>query len=254
MQLDIFTLFLLFATLSFLLGCGLIYVWLSVRSEIGLLLWASSFLVRIPAFPLLILRGEIHDRLSIDLANTFLLLALGIGWVATRVIAQRSFRVLIALVPVAIWLASCQVPEIYAETGYRVFVYSMLTAVYSFAICFEFWRDAGKGHWLQKGLAGVFLVNALVHVFRGLYSVSLDLPHNLLQSDNLMGVSIFVPLILIILGTLITVAMYREQYLHSLKHDAEHDPLTNVLNRRAFLARAERILQERQRRDHRSPC
>ncbi|MBD1545890.1 GGDEF domain-containing protein [Roseibium aggregatum] len=245
MYLDVYTLFFLLGTVMFLVGIALLAVWWPSRSEPGLLYWAVSFFVRLPAIPLLMARGQIADRLSIDLANGFLLAGLGLGWVGTRMFARRRVNIVVAVAPMAIWFAACQVPSIYDEIGYRLFVYSALTAAYSFAIAFEFWRDAVlSGHRLKKWLAALFVVNGSVHLLRAVYGLVTYDSAGLLQRHGYLSMSVFVPLVLVVIGTMIAMAMYREEHLDTLKHDAAHDPLTNVLNRRAFLARAENVLRE----------
>jgi diguanylate cyclase (GGDEF)-like protein len=245
MHLDIFTLFFLLGTLMFLVGTALLVVWWPSRSEPGLLYWAVSFFVRVPALPLMMARGHIADRLSIDLGGGLLLAGLGLGWVGTRMIAGRKVSILIAAAPMAIWFAACQVPVIYADTGHRVFVFSVMTAVYSFAIAFEFWRDAVlSGHRLKKGLAALFVINGSAHAVRAVYGLVTNFQEGLLERHDVMAVSVFVPLVLVVIGTLIAMAMYREEHLDTLQYDASHDPLTNVLNRRAFFSRAEAVLRE----------
>jgi len=245
MHLDIFTLFFLMGTVLLLVGLALLAVWWPSRSEPGLLYWAVSFFVRIPAMPLLMARGQIDDRLSIDLANGFLLAGLGLGWAGTRMFARRKVSIPVAVAPMAIWFAACQIPAIYGDIGHRISVMSALTATYSFAIAFEFWRDAVLSeHRLKKGLAALFLVNGTVHVLRIAYGLSTHDPEGLFNRQGFLSVSIFVPLVLVVIGTMIAMAMYREEHLDTLKHDAAHDPLTNVLNRRAFFSRAESVLRE----------
>ncbi len=229
----------------FLVGTALLIVWRPSRSEQGLLYWAISFFVRIPALPLLMARGQIGDRLSIDLGGGLLLAGLGLGWVGTRMIAGRRVSIPVAAAPMAIWFFTCQVPVIYADTGLRVFVFSTLTALYSLAIAFEFWRDAIlSGQRLKKGLAALFVVNGSSHAIRAVYGLVTDFQGGLLAQHDVMAVSVFVPLVLVVIGTLIAMAMYREEHLDTLQYDASHDPLTNVLNRRAFSSRAEGVLRE----------
>lgn len=245
MHLDVYTLFFLLGTVLFLVGIALLAVWWPSRSEPGLLYWAVSFFIRIPAVPLLMARGQIADRLSIDLANGFLLAGLGLGWVGTRMFARREVSILVAAAPMAIWFIACQIPVIYDAIGYRVFVFSALTAIYCFAIAFEFWRDAVLSeHRLKKGLAALFIVNGSVHTLRAVYGLATYDSADLLQRHGYLSMSIFVPLVLVVIGTMIAMAMYREEHLDTLKHDAAHDSLTNVLNRRAFFARAENVLRD----------
>ncbi|WP_346895199.1 GGDEF domain-containing protein [uncultured Roseibium sp.] len=229
----------------FLVGTALLIVWWPSRTEQGLLYWAISFFVRVPALPLMMARGQIADRLSIELGPGLLLAGLGLGWVGTRMIAGRKVSIPIAAAPMAIWFLACQMPVVYAETGHRILVFSTLTGLYSFAIAFEFWRDAVlSGHRLKKGLAALFVVNGTAHAVRAVYGLVINFEEGLFERHDVMAVSVFVPLVLVVIGTLIAMAMYREEHLDTLRYDASHDPLTNVLNRRAFFSRAEGILRE----------
>lgn len=239
MYLDIFTLFLLLGTLCFLIGTAFLCVWMSARQQSGMLWWGVSFLVRVPAFPLWIARGEIHDRLSIDLANGFILLGLGLGWAGTRRFAGRPVVLAVVVAPVLIWLVACQIPAVYVETGNRLFVISALTAIYSPAIAFEFWRSASDGHFLRKALASLFLINGMVHVGRGLYALNSPMHYNILQADYWLAMSLYFPLVILVVGALIGLSLHRERMVRALRHDAEFDSLTNVLNRKALFLRAD---------------
>lgn len=242
MQLDLFTIVLMLMAICFLVGTGIFISWLQTRSEPGLLFWSISLLLRVPTFSLYMLRGQIPDRMSIDLANTFLLAAAGVGWAATRLYTKREVNLFIAALPAITWVFVCQVPWIYDDIDKRVFIISTFTMVYSIAIAVDFWRDAAVGRGLRRSLAVLFLINATMHGTRGFVVATQGVPEDMFVWGNAIAGALFIQIILVITGSLLGIGLHREKYMHSLKHDAAHDPLTNTLNRRAFFAEGDKLL------------
>jgi diguanylate cyclase (GGDEF)-like protein len=249
MNLDVYTILVLLGTVCFLVGIGTLIAWSIERSGAGLLLWSISFFVRVPAFPLLILRGDIPDRLSIDLAGAFLFAGLGLSWIGARAFDRRQMRPFVAALPMLVWLAVCQVPEIYGDISARLFVHSSLMTLCTGAIAFEFWRGTRPVQRLRRSLALVFLVNSAVHLVRGGKSLYGGLSEDVLLGGNGLALSLFIPLVLVLLGMVVWLAVFWGEYVTRLKHDAEHDPLTNVLNRRTFTDRAEQQIGGRRAAD-----
>lgn len=249
MHLDIFTLLVQLAVLCLVLGAAFLFAWFRMRREPSLLWWGASFLVRSLGLVLLVSRGAIDDRLSIDLANVFLLLGVGLTWAGARVFSRRPVAVWLVLAPVAVWLAACQYPPIYSETGYRICVFSALSAVYSLATGFEFLRDYAHANVFRKMLAFLFTSNGVLQLARATYVLVEPVPQNLLEGNGWHAGWFAMPFLVMVSGALIAASMYREQALQSLQARAERDDLTRVLNRGTFLDRAERAVETGRRGD-----
>ncbi|AXS40905.1 GGDEF domain-containing protein [Breoghania sp. L-A4] len=240
MNLDISTLLLLLGTLCFLVGITLLWVWRTTRQEVGLFWWGISFLVRAPAFPLIMARGYIPDWISIDVAVGFLMLGLGTGWYGSRGFSGRPMYVPVALAPLAIWLFASQVPALHDDTSNRMLLISGLTAIYSSAVAIEFWRCANDGAFLRRGLAILFAINGGLHAVRGIYSLVSDLPYDIMNAGNGFAASMYFPSVILMIGALLGVALHNDRTMRALRQEAEFDSLTNVLTRKAVFTLADR--------------
>lgn len=243
MHLDIFTLIVQLATVCLLLGTGFLFAWFRMRREPTLLWWSLSFYVRAPGLLLYLLRDGIHDRLSIDLANVFILLGLSFTWAGARKFSQHPVHAWAVLAPAAVWLLACQIPPVYADIGNRIAVLSGLSAIYSLAIAYEFCRDCAYSPMLRKLLVLLFAANGLIQVARTAYVLLVPMPGGIMQADGWVAGSFIVPFVVIITGALIVSCMYRERTILSLQSKAERDPLTDALNKGAFGESARRAVE-----------
>ncbi len=239
MYLDISTLLLLLGTLCCVVGGTLLWFWFSTRQEQGLLWWGASFLVRCPAFPLLMARGSIDDRLSIDLAISFLMLGLGLSWAGARRFSGNRLSVPVILAPAVVWLAACQVPAFHADTSSRMLLISCMITLYSVAMVVEFRRESAGNAWLRKGLAVLIAINAAAHGARALYVVMNTLPYDILGTDNWLAATLYLPMVLLMVGAVLGVAMNNDRTMRALRMEADYDSLTNVLTRKAVFTLAE---------------
>ncbi|MBD8890130.1 GGDEF domain-containing protein [Roseibium litorale] len=246
MKLDVFTVFVFLCGMCFLAGCVIFMAWWISKSSRGLLLWSISFFLRGSALPLLMLRNKIPDFLSIDVANAVLMLGLGISWYGTRELAGQKGRVIVAIAPAVLWLLACQVPEFYGNTTWRVLFFAALSGVYSAFIGLEFLRSGTRskthGARLRKSLGIVFLMISVMYLLRCVAALYSGVPDNPMNGGNLVGITLFITLFWVVGGTVVWLAIYFEEYVLSLKHEAEHDVLTNCPNRRALMVRGDMLL------------
>ncbi|MCX2721586.1 sensor domain-containing diguanylate cyclase [Roseibium salinum] len=248
MQLDIFTLLLILGTGCIFLGMVLLLAWLQNRSEDGLLWWSVSLFLRTPAFALILLRERIPDWLSIDVALALLLLGAGVSWAAARRQSCRPVNLVAVAAPAVLWLMAGRFPEIHSSLGNRVAFVSAELSVCALAIAWEFRRQSRTMGRLRAAMAAVFLLSGLVHAARAVYAAVHPIPEMLPDIGNLVASSLYVYLLILFAGGVIAVSFYWEQLVSSLKYEADYDSLTNVLNRRAFEARAENLLRPGARR------
>lgn len=246
MNLDVFTVFVFLGAMCFLAGSVMFMAWWVTKSSRGLLLWSISFFIRTSAFPLLILRGKIHDFISIDIANTFLMLGLGISWYGSRELVGQKARVSIALAPAIVWLLACRIPEFYQNTESRVLFFAIVSGAYSALIGADFlisgFKSNTRGARMRRALGGIFIAIGLMYVLRSFAVLYAGVADNPMQGGNLVGIALFITLVWVAVGTVIWLAIYFEEYVLSLKHDAEHDAVTNCPNRRALMLRGQQIL------------
>lgn len=243
MVLDSLTILFALAPLSLMVGVALYLVWRRDRAEPGLLLWAYSLMLRAPAFLLLSARDTIPDFLSIALANGLLLLGVGLGIKGTRALGRRSTSMLTYLAPALIWGGLCLVPGIYEDDQRRLVAVTLLQALCSGWIAFEFTRCVVGNRKVCLALAGLIGTMTLVQIVRLGLAVLSPEPVVLGTGNVPLAATIYVQLIAVFLGGLFSVGMFLEAQLKDLRQLADEDSLTGALNRGAFQARAGTVLQ-----------
>lgn len=253
MKLDVFTVFVFLTGMCFIAGCVMLMAWRISKTSRGLIFWAISFYVRACAIPLLMLREKIPNVLSIDMANALLMLGLGISWYGSRLLVGRRGRISVMVAPALLWLFACQIPVFYTETAYRVIYFAVLSSFYSALIGFEFLRSGmrgkSRGMRLRKSLGVVFLAVSAMYLGRCGATIYSGVPDNPMNGGNLVGITLFITIFWVAGGTIVWLSIYFEDYILSLKHDAEHDAVTNGPNRRALMMRGEVLLAECQERE-----
>lgn len=247
MVLDSLTILFALAPLSLMVGVALYLVWRRDRAEPGLLLWAYSLMLRAPAFLLLSARDTIPDFLSIALANGLLLLGVGLGIKGTRALGRRATSTLTFLAPALIWGVLCFVPGIYDDDQHRLVAVTLLQALCSGWIAFEFTRSVVGNRKVCLALAGLIGTMALVQIVRLGLAVLSPEPVVLGTGNVPLAATIYVQLIAVFLGGLFSVGMFLEAQLKDLRRLADEDSLTGALNREAFQTRAELALERAQR-------
>ncbi|WP_148259279.1 GGDEF domain-containing protein [Polymorphum gilvum] len=225
-------------------GATLLLVWLPSRTQAWLRSWAISFLVRVPGFLLLAMRGDIPDRISIDLANALLMLGVGIGHAGARQFGDRPVLPPAVVAPMIVWLAACQVPALYEDSGMRVFVQAILLAAYGALIAWEFWRCSGESRLLRGLLVTIFALNAVTQALRGWFGLVNGLPASLPIPDDGLVLTLSVPMLVALVGVLIGIALHRDQVMRGLRREADIDYLTGALNRRSFELHAGQALRQ----------
>ncbi|NBN77376.1 diguanylate cyclase [Microvirga tunisiensis] len=250
MVLDSLTVLFALAPVSLMVGVFLFVVWNRDRSEPGLWLWAVSLFVRAPAFVLLSLRGAISDLLSIALANALMLVGVGLAIIATRALGRRSTSPWLAFAPVALWGLICATPALYGNDENRVVALTLIQACCSGVIAYEFLRCKVGSRALCLTLSCLIASMTTVQLVRvGLILVA-DEPYLLDGSNASLAATIYLQLLAVFLGGLISMALFCGARLRALQQIADEDSLTGAFNREAFRDRAEASLaMARQTRD-----
>lgn len=247
MVLHSLTILFALAPLSLMVSVALYLVWRRDRAEPGLLWWSYSLMLRVPAFLLLSARGSIPDVLSIALANTLLLLGLGVGIKATRALGRRHTSTLIMLAPAVLWAGVCLVPGIYEDDQRRLMAVTLLQAVGSGWIAFEFTRCLVGNRKVCLALAGLIGTMTVVQFVRLGLAVLSPEPIVLGTGNVQLAATIYVQLIAVFLGGLFAIGMFLEAQLKDLRRLADEDSLTGALNREAFQMRVELALERAER-------
>lgn len=248
MRIDIPTIFFVLALICGLIGIVFLVAWFRRRRGAVALRAGLAGMMASVAIGLILARGHIPDRISIDVANMLLALAFGFIWAAVRALNRVDAPWVYIVAGAAVWLAACTIPPFYAEMGYRIGLISWITAGYSLACAYEFWRtDGGVRLDTQKALAVVCLLHGMAVTYRGIHSAFVSPLTAMFEGDTLQALLMLEPAIALIAITILGIGLVRERAERELKLQAETDGLTGVLNRNAFFAAAERAVRDAER-------
>ncbi|WP_051231333.1 GGDEF domain-containing protein [Kaistia adipata] len=250
MKLDVPTLLVVLVAILQMAAIALMTSWTGRRFERHTLLWAGGLQLGAICCAMLLLRGVTSDFVSIALANSGVLLAMGLGWNGARAFNGRPARWWPVLIAPTVWLVAWQVPAIAHSLSYRIALLSVLSCVLSCALAWEIWAR-GKDDLVWRGpFAAVPAVHAVFLVFRALLALSLDLPENFLagRSALSLGIGLLEPILMMFAATIIGLRLSDERLKNLLKRAASVDGLTGLLNHGAFMDLA-RARVERARAD-----
>ncbi|PTW61507.1 diguanylate cyclase (GGDEF)-like protein [Breoghania corrubedonensis] len=243
MRLDSFTLVVVLGTICVLTGSGFGIGWWRYRTEPALGHATTAFGLTALGCFLYLARGRIPDLLTIDIANAALFAALAIGWNAIRAQNGRQCLVWPLVLSCGLWLALCRFPPFYADTTLRTAAASLLIAGLSLGCLFEFMRLKNGARPIRMLLLVACAGNAAGFLLRGIYSLLAwysggSIADNIWVSLALLGALIFI--CALVLGSL---WLWQERVFGQLQHEVEVDPLTGILNRRAFERGAVELLK-----------
>ncbi|CAN5200281.1 GGDEF domain-containing protein [soil metagenome] len=191
---------------------------------------------------LILLRKVIPERLTIDVANAFLALGVGIAWSAARNFEGRLSPLAAIAAGAVVWLAACAVPLIHDDIGYRVALISLIGCAYSLAAGVEFLRPSEENLPARRPIGIICVVHAVVTAGRGSFWLSGAAAPDIFGRDLVQGLLLVEPLVAMIALSILGVSLVRGRAENALRRNAETDALTCILNRRAMQARAERAL------------
>ncbi len=234
MRLDIFTILVLTAIICFLSAAGFGVAWWRHRSQSVPGLATLTFGLGGIGISLLAARGQIPLGLSVDVGNAVTFAAMALGWNAFRFLEGR--KILIAPLGLAVgsWLVLCQTPWFASDISLRTAYASLIFAAFSVGYCFEFWRAPS----IKPSIRIVLLVascgNVITFMARALYCLLTGEPSTMLTGDNWLALSILGPLVFVTVLALCALWSWHERLFYDLQSAVELDPLTGILNRRAF--------------------
>ena len=190
--------------------------------------WGSAYLIG--AFSLTLWLTPLSQRLPAEIPEALTLLACGVVWSGVRLLHARRIHPLSAFAGAALWPFVCQFPGFEPGTKLRLAVGAVVVAVYTFAIAREFWRERRKS--LMSRRAGVLV--PMLHA-----AVFLTAPvMQLLQPEQTASIWLTLFIIQIMIystgAAFLVLLTAKEQHVDLYRRAASTDPLTGLLNRRAF--------------------
>jgi diguanylate cyclase (GGDEF)-like protein len=250
MAFEVNTLFLLTIDVEAILGLLLLLVWVQNTRVYAVAWWASAHLMRTMSVMLYGLYGSVPDLISIDLSNVILFSSFGVTWNGARVFNGRPALPGSLFAGAVLWLGASQWPGFEAGTEIRGQLSSMIIATYAWLTAYEFWRGRNEPLVSRWPAIVLFFTNGAMFLLR--------MPLNALfhekEADHILAnawVSVLSleAFLMTIATAFILLAMSKERTELRHKTAAMIDPLTGLLNRRAFLQDAEALLQQQIGRD-----
>jgi diguanylate cyclase (GGDEF)-like protein len=229
-----------------MLGILLLYMWVQNFEIRAVAWWGSAHLLRAGSISLFGLYGEVHDLITIDLANVILLTSFAATWTGTRLYAGRTISVPLLFAGGIIWLLANQFPLIQQSIQGRSLLSAFIIAGYTWAAAAELWHCPNCQS--VSRLPAIFLLFAHGSLFLLRTPLVMMLPHPP-ATERVFG-SIWLTvlsseaLLFTISIAFILMAMAKERAAVVLKAAAMLDPLTGVWNRRGLLTENEKLFPQ----------
>jgi len=241
-SLDLPTLSLVAVCIAGLLGVFLIIDWMQQRNVRALAWWGSAYLIGASAMALGSMPSPII-KLPPQVPGALTFLACGMIWNGVRLFQGRRVLPFATFIGAAVWLGVGQIPGV-LENGNGQVVGALIVPVYTFFIAMELWRERRRTRYSRAAAivvpclhAGIFLVPLAMHAF---------LP----AGHNAAWLTVFtLETILYAVGTaFIVMLMVKDHHVHVYRTAASTDPLTGLLNRRAFMENALTLCKQQGKR------
>src|SRR5215218_1409866 len=250
MSFEVNTLFLLTIDVEAILGLLLLLVWVQNARVTAVAWWASAHLMRATSVMLYGLYGSVPDLISIDLANVILFSSFGVTWNGARVFNGLPSLPGSLIAGAGIWLLASKWPGFEVGSEVRGQLSAMIIAGYTWLTAYEFWRGRSEPLVSRWPAIALFFTHGLMFLLRTPINALLhDKETDSLLSSAWLSVLSLEAFLMTIATAFILLAMSKERTELRHKTAAMIDPLTGLLNRRAFLQDAEALLQQQVARD-----
>ena len=246
MQLDSFTLLVAGCAFLVMLGAVFVLVWARHRDTPELLWWGLPLMLGGIGLATYMKPDWQTDYLAIMLGNAARLFALGCLWQGVRVFQHRKPAMIRLIGICLIWVAFCSVPAFVGSMGSRVTVASLLTATFAGLSAWELWRDREEALASRLPTLLTFSSFALVNIIRAVVAPWAPFPMGAGPVDPLwLAIFMWVVFGHAILAGVLFLAMTLERREAEQRSFALSDPLTGLMNRRAFADFATRMNRRR---------
>ena len=246
MHLDAFTILVAGCTTLILQGALLVFSWLRDRQSPWLLWWGVPFIIGGAAITFYVQPGWESDFNAIAYGNASRIVSIGCLWQGLRLFNGRR----VSLWPLAVaglgWIGLCLVPGVISSMVLRVMLVSILNGVMCFAAASELMPSRSEDLPSRRPLMLVFLSFALVMNLRVVITPFAPFPMGAAPPDAIW-VAGFVLIVFIhtAFAALLFFSLTRERREARQRALALSDPLTGLMNRRAFTDFAEYAARER---------
>jgi diguanylate cyclase (GGDEF)-like protein len=250
MSFEVNTLFLLTIDVEAILGLLLLLVWVQNIRVSAVAWWATAHLMRAASVMLYGLYGTVPDLISIDLTNVILFSSFGVTWNGARIFNGRNALPGSLIAGAGVWLLASQWPGFEAGSEIRGQLSAMIIAAYTWLTAYEFWRGRNEPLVSRWPAIVMFITHGAMFLLRTPINALLhDRDSDTVLGSAWLSVLSLESFLMTIATAFILLAMSKERTELRHKTAAMIDPLTGLLNRRAFLQDAEALLNQQIARD-----
>jgi diguanylate cyclase (GGDEF)-like protein len=224
------------STILCVLGVQMLIHWWRDRDSPWLAWFGGTLLIAAASLPLYFLPPELAF-VDFGVGNALRIAAFGLLWMDARVFSGRRPEILWVVLAAAVWLALCSLPPFLGSVYARSFVASLMTAGFLILGAWELWRDRNE-EFLPSRLptVAIYLSFCVLMLFRIAILRIAPYPVGILpvRAEWVAGFSLvtFIHCSFLV-GFMLS--MTRERRETEQRNNALSDPLTGLLNRRAFL-------------------
>jgi diguanylate cyclase (GGDEF)-like protein len=245
MNIDVSTLFFVTIYVESILGLLLLFVWVQNPGIRAVAWWGSAHLMRAASVTLFGMYGTVPGLISIDFANSLLLISFGLTWTGARVFDRRPVSPFYAVYGAFVWLCLSQIAVVAQWPDLRGFISAGIITAYMWFTAWELSR--ARNDVLISRWPTVFMLVAHGGLFLFRTPLSAFLPwgaNGMLDSIWLAVLSTEALLFTISIAFML-LAMSKERAEQRHKSAAMLDELTGIANRRGFFAECENLRKSR---------
>lgn len=176
--------------------------------------------------------------------NGFVVATMSFIWVGARSFNGRPAAVIPALIGPCLIVAATLLASHPLKAWSGAVPFFFVFSFYSLMTGFEFWRGSANRYRNARILAVTSSFNGLYYAARGAVLWLTSPEHPFFDAYFGSKVATIEVMLLILISSFSLIALGREQSEAALRRAATHDSLTDVLNRREFMLRAEHALQK----------
>ena len=228
--LDIPTLAFVAVCIGALLGLMLIFAWLQQRNVRALAWWGSAYLIGASSIAFWCAPTPLYEVPS-EWSQTLTFLACGMIWNGVRLFHGRRVLPTAAFSGAIIWLGLCQLPTFAQGSNQRIALGVFVVAMYTFFIAFELQRERRKSLYSRTAAILVPFLHAAIFLLP--LGMQAFLPA--IYAASWLTVFTLETMLYAVGTAFIILLMVKDNDVDLYRSAASTDPLTGLLNRRAFL-------------------
>ena len=246
MQFDAPTTLIAIGTIVAVFGLQLLFFWVRDRRAPWLAWYSAAFIFGAIAIALYLGSSKGHEFLMLGTGNAARLLTFAFFWHGAREFAGRRPEQSVVVLVIAVWMALCSIPAFLGSMEWRIIVSSLVIAAFTGLAARELWRCRDEG--LPSLLPGVVTLASFTAFAASRVPLAniAPFPVGALPISGPwvagFGLVVFIHAAFLV-G--FSVSMTRERREVEQRKFALMDPLTGLLNRRAFLDEAARVASTR---------